>query len=357
MNTTFCCRPTRELPFETWPCHHRDRFDAAFRLSADPFDDHGPGAHLRPATIKSMRQAYARFLGHLRDIDLALLDVPIEHSLTPPCFKGFCHRLEETNSTVSVASIAGKLYMTVRHVAPSHDCDWLRVVVRRLEAKAVPRHRPAIAFTSDRLIDIGLALMKKAEAQSAIDAAKRDRPQLRTAVLYRDGLLLCLEALIPLRVSNLALLSFGTTLRKEADCYWILIDGEDTKNGDPIEAELPAWLSAHIDRFVERYRPAFVRACGTTLLFTSAKHERLTEVGLAAAFKKRVAQSTGVAISIHRARHIAATTIAIADPANVSVASDLLSHRSEKITESYYIMATGIEASRMVAREIEKLRH
>jgi integrase len=99
-----------------------------------------------------------------------------------------------------------------------------------------------------------------------------------------------------------------------------------------------------------------MRAGGTTLLFPSAKHGHLTEAGLADAFKKRVLQSTGVDTSIHRARHIAATTIAIADPANISTASDLLSHRSEKITARHYILASGIEASRTIAREIEKLR-
>jgi integrase len=303
-----------------------------------------------------MQQACARYLGYLRDVDPPLLDLAIEESLTPPRFREFCLQLEETNSSVSVASIAGKLYMTVRYMAPDHDWNWLRVFVRRLEAKAVPRRGTAIPFTSDRLVDLGLALMEKAEIQSAFDFAAHGQPKLRTAILYRDGILLCLEALIPLRVSNLALLKLGTTIRKVADRYWILLDSEHTKNRDPIEVELPAWLSGPIDTFVGRYRPAFKRARGTTLLFPSAKHDRLTEAGLASAFKKRVLQSTGVDTSIHRARHIAATTIAIADPANVSVASDLLSHRSEKITEAHYIMANGIEASRTAAREILKLR-
>ena len=201
-------------------------------------------------------------------------------------------------------------------------------------------------------MDTGLARMKKAETQSAIDVAASGRPKLKTAVLYRDGLLLCLEALIPLRVSNLALLNLGTTLCKEAERYRILLESGDTKNRDPIEVELPTWLSAHIDRFIERYRPAFARTRGTTMLFSSAKHDRLTEAGLADAFKKRVLESIGVDTSIHRARHIAATTIALADPANVSVASDLLCHRSEKITETHYILANG----RSVAHDCSRNR-
>jgi integrase/recombinase XerD len=349
-------RPAKELHFEEWPRLHRERLEAALIAPADPFDEQGPGSHLKPKTVKSMRQALARFLGYLRDSHSSFLDRPIEESLTPGRFAAFCLVLESSNASVSVASIVGKIYMSVRYMAPHHDWDWLRILVRRFERNAVPRRRPAIPFTSDRLVDMGLRLMQEADSLSAGERAAKRLPRLRTAVLYRDGLLLCLEALLPLRVSNLALLALGTTIRKIRDRYWILIEGDDTKNTDPIEAELPDWLSGHTDRFIETYRPAFARARQSSVLFPSTKHDQLTEAGLADAFKKRIIQSAGIDTSIHNARRIAATTIAITDPANVSVASDLLGHRSQRITERHYNLASGIEASRVLAEELRKLK-
>ena len=76
--------------------------------------------------MKLMRQAYSLFLVYLRDIYPALLDRPIEESLTLSHFKNFCRQIGATNSPVSIASTAGKLYMTVRYVVPDHDWEWLR---------------------------------------------------------------------------------------------------------------------------------------------------------------------------------------------------------------------------------------
>jgi integrase/recombinase XerD len=347
---------TKELQFNDWPHHHRELFQATFQRSTDPFDEQGPGGHLKPKTIKGLCQAVARFLGHLRDCKVSMLHLAIKESLTREDFQSFCQALEKTNSSVSTASILGKLYMAVRYMAPHHDWDWLRIFARRFERSAMPRRRPAIPFTSDRLVDMGLSLMQEADSLSAGESAARHLPRLRTAVLYRDGLLLCLEALLPLRVSNLALLELGKTVRKIGGKYWILIEGDDTKNTDPIEAALPDWLSGHIEHFIASYRPAFARTRRSSVLFPSTKHDRLTEAGLADAFKKRIRQSTGVNTSIHNARRIAATTIAIADPANVSVASDLLGHRSKRVTERHYNLASGIEASRVLAEEIRRFK-
>jgi hypothetical protein len=55
-------------------------------------------------------------------------------------------------------------------------------------------------------------------------------------------------------------------------------------------------------------------------------------------------------------RDIAATTIAIARPHDVSVASDLLGHRDRKTTERVYILARGTEASRVMSTTIANLR-
>ena len=53
------------LPYTAWPEDDRTRWEAAFKIGANPFDDCGPAAHLAEATRLTLLSAYARFLAFL----------------------------------------------------------------------------------------------------------------------------------------------------------------------------------------------------------------------------------------------------------------------------------------------------
>jgi integrase len=64
----------------------------------------------------------------------------------------------------------------------------------------------------------------------------------------------------------------------------------------------------------------------------------------------------GLSISPHDVRDAAATTWAIAKPAQIDVARDLLAHAHIRTTQKHYIRRAGIEASRAYAKRIGEIR-
>jgi integrase len=54
-------------------------------------------------------------------------------------------------------------------------------------------------------------------------------------------------------------------------------------------------------------------------------------------------------------RHCAASTIAVFDPSRIEVAAALLDHSSLRTTSKHYILARGVEASRLYADVIAEL--
>jgi hypothetical protein len=61
-------------------------------------------------------------------------------------------------------------------------------------------------------------------------------------------------------------------------------------------------------------------------------------------------------VTPHDARDAAATFWAIVAPGQIGVARDLLAHDRLRTTNKYYNRAKGIEASRLQARLIAKIR-
>lgn len=64
----------------------------------------------------------------------------------------------------------------------------------------------------------------------------------------------------------------------------------------------------------------------------------------------------GKAINPWLFRDCAATTLAVVDPEHVSLAANLLGHRTFSTTERYYLQANMIEASQRYQQAILRLR-
>jgi integrase len=91
-------------------------------------------------------------------------------------------------------------------------------------------------------------------------------------------------------------------------------------------------------------------ACGARGLVSVSRMTQSTRL-----FKKWLTQLTGHDLTLHDARRIIATSIAIYD-ANAALASQALGHINERVTEAHYNRARGIEASRQMAKVIQAMR-
>jgi integrase len=103
---------------------------------------------------------------------------------------------------------------------------------------------------TERLVEAGLTLIGEADAD--IDGLR-----LRRALLVRNGLMVALLALCPIRLKNFAPLEIGRSFLKIEGAWWIVL--EDTKSGRPDHRPVPSYLTGFIERYLDGYRPVLLR--------------------------------------------------------------------------------------------------
>jgi hypothetical protein len=130
----------------------------------------------------------------------------------PPIAGGSTARATPSRSTARIRCVQGA---TVRL---SHSLSGRAVPSRNKE----PRIRPSAV-----LVELGFALMRKATSLPVGRA--------RAATLYRDGLMIALLTLRPIRLRNLAGLELGRTLLQNPAGWCITIPAEETKTHRKIE--------------------------------------------------------------------------------------------------------------------------
>jgi len=77
---------------------------------------------------------------------------------------------------------------------------------------------------------------------------------LACALGYRDGLMIALLALIPLRRRTLAALRIGRQLVRSGDHWALDIPARDIKTKRPLEYPISAELSGRIDVYLNQFR-------------------------------------------------------------------------------------------------------
>jgi hypothetical protein len=213
--------------------------------------------------------------------------------------------------------------------------------------KSTPPYVFAGLVAAVRLWQLGLTLM---------DGAFHVQRPLESARQYRDGLMLALLVARPLRRRSFAALEIGTHLLRTSIGYVIELHSTDTKNGQPIDFQVPAGLTAYLHRYLQRMRAQFPGHESSNALWLSSKGGRLSADAVYAVVCRRTHAAFGIAIHPHLFRDIAATTLARADPRALGLARDLLTHAKVETTAHFYTQARTSEASRTYAQIIESRR-
>jgi integrase len=182
----------------------------------------------------------------------------------------------------------------------------------------------------------------------ADERAQAENPVRRTtAQLYRDGLLIALLALAPLRRRNLADLIVGRTLVRGGKEWRIVLRASDMKNARDYEIVLTP-LSEKIDRFIALFRPAFFRSDKHPGLLASSKGVPMTGDAIYGAICRRTKSHFGKSVNPHLFRDGAATFWALNSPECIRGVSALLGHADPK-TLRHYNQAASIVAGRRLA--------
>jgi integrase/recombinase XerD len=206
--------------------------------------------------------------------------------------------------------------------------------------------------TSEQLYALGIELMERAVTNSK-EATHITKAH---AFDYRDGLIIALLALIPLRRRTLAALSVGTHLVKSGALWSLDIPAKDSKTKRPLEYGIAPDMSERIDRYLAQFRRRIPSAKVHDGLWASDQGRPMDDGTIYDMVRRRTREAFGFPINLHRFRAAAGTLWSIHDPANVRGVKDLLGHASFDTTEGHYIMAQSRIAGRALAHAVGMLR-
>jgi len=261
--------------------------------------------------------------------------------------KQFVVELEMRVSSVTMWNSIYKLRRAAECLAPEADFGWLLEIEKDLALVAEPKDKTDRLVLADRLLEAGLTLIEEAESFASTP--------MRRARGVRNGLMIALLALHPLRNKNFATLRIGQTIQKIGGHWWLIIEFKQTKTRRRDERRVPESMTEIIDRYVEKYRPILLRknTQETAFWISSTRGAQFTIKNMGTLISKITRQTLGVDVSPHLFRMAAATTAAVYGPSTPYLASGVLGHRDKRITEEHYNRARSLHAAAILSDIIE----
>ena len=320
---------------------------------SDPFANHRPPRRCRSSTIKE-RRTYISLAasalvhrGHALDRLSGLADLVEVNALKEIC-RYYLERKQGkpseflrclTNALIQVA------HHWLRMAEPS--VSELRDVRRQLgsPSSGLTEKNRAMLRQFDDPATLGRLLALP--AQLADEAVKRDNGNWRVAVKMQTALAIEILLMAPMRIGNLIRLQLDAHLVRSGGRkgpVHIVFTAEEMKNAEPIEYELPRHLTEMLDLYLERFRPRLAGP-GNCHLFPGQKWPMKTPGRLRQQLAETIRRRTGIVITAHQFRHLAAKLVLDANPANFELARRVLGHKRMRTTTSFY---AGLDARRAV---------
>ena len=334
------------LPYAAWPEEDRTLWEAVFKPGNDLFEDQGSAAYLAERTRLALQYAYSKFLAFLSARHGTLLGRAPAERLNRKIVEDYVKWQPATCGGITLAIYLNHLWLTLLYICPDEDWSWLLIISKRIVAQAKPKPKKHNLVTSDTLYALGIELMDRVISYG--------RPATTRTMqnAYRDGLIIALLALIPLRRRTLAALRIGKHLVRSGDLWVLDIPAEDIKTKRPLEYPISKELSERIDLYLNQIRPRIPGAGMHDYLWASSRARPMSDRIIYNTVRRRTRKVLGFPVNLQRFRSAAATLWSTRDPANVRGARDLLGHASFVTTEKHYIMAQSRLAGRALARAV-----
>jgi integrase/recombinase XerD len=350
-----CSKSNRCLPLSEWPDGDQAAWAAAL-IPGDPFEPGGVAAGWSVATRGLIINGYGRYLTWLQASGLYDLLAAPAARVSAERLEAYAADLRKTTSEFSVAARIQQLGNALRALAPDQNWRWIQRAADRIRARAVPVRdkRPKLKSPAE-LVALGMHLM------TAADTAVIELPNGR-AKAYRDGLIIALLALRPIRARNLASIRCERHLVRRGKSWWLIFEASETKTHRTLEMPFPPELVSHLERYLAVYRPVLLarghrrRRPATMGLWISSHGTQMTQSAIAYQIGLRTKAVFGTALNPHLFRDCAATEIAISASEQVEMIRPILGHATLATSERHYNQAGSLEASRRYSRTLAALR-
>jgi len=369
----------RQVPLAQWSEADRTAWQKA-TMPSQHLRRGGSASGNKEVTNEDLQLRYSYFLYFLTQQGISLSEEPAGH-VTPDNVTAFALDMQKKAlSSVTIPQTLWKLKRAVDHIAPGQDLTWLINMAKDYEDLAEPDPRYDHLVTSSSLVKAGLTLVEEGKA-------KLPQSQGKGAILIRNGLMLAVMALCPIRLISFAGLNLGTSFIRQDDHYWIVLTAKETKSKRADEREVPDMLTEAIDCYLTQARPVLIKAAENwtrTNHATRPKHARdrltgayaarpvtlengplwispqsgkaLSYAQIAATITEITEQTLSVRVAPHDIRRAAATQAAILGPQTPYLASALLQHTDQKTTNDHYNRARAFDAAGRLAELIGGMR-
>lgn len=332
-----------------WPMADHAAFAAVY-APGDIFDDtRGPGAHLAEGTRRAIRTAYRRWLGFVRAHRPEAFPLLPEQRITPDLVRAFIEQLVREVRPATVLYYIHKLGYAARLIAPESNWHWLRALERRLAALVRPEDRYQRLLAPWLTLHHGMELMD--------DAVQRlGDPGRHPALQYRDGLLLALISVWPIRRRSIAALTVSSHLEISSDGITIQLSEDDTKAKRAESFRVPEELLLYMRRYLTVVRPQLLGEKRHDGFWASHRGQPLVAGRLYDIVRFRLCAGFGKKMGLHDFRRAAATFTAMEAPEEVGLIPGVLQHASPDVSERHYNLARSVEASRRFADHMRQTR-
>jgi len=253
-------------------------------------------------------------------------------------------------SIASVHSRIGRLKRMLKAMLPDAELGHFDALLREIER---PRARfdPIVwKVNSADLQSYGVELMECADVIESVTATE-------AAALYCCGLQIALIAARPWRKSQFALIELGVHLCREGATWRMRAHPHETKHRRYQSGLVPLKLAFNMTRYMNVHRVALCLRSGYSgnALWLNEKGRPLTAAQFLGSFKRLTEQKFGEPITIHAVRKIAATTMALHNPAKVHYVQGVLGHARYETGEQHYILAGAVQAHAALDATIDQL--
>jgi integrase len=200
-----------------------------------------------------------------------------------------------------------------------------------------------------RLPQVLMAEAKEASYGSPTKAAIRAQLAVAIAILN----------VAPIRRGNLGAIRIGENLVRTGgpgSPYRLVFPDYDVKNRVRLDFSLDAELTALIDDYLFNYRPALLGRTDSPWLFPGEGENHKTLKVLGDQITAAIERETGLRLTPHQFRHVAAAIILKHKPGNYELVRLLLGHRTVEITIRNYVGLETTHAGEVYGDLVRSLR-
>jgi len=341
----------RSLPLDLWPEADRDAWNAACQPAAR-LNRGGLAGHLKPVTRDDHARHYGCFLDFLDRHGLLRPDKEAAANVTADNIYAYLAELKDRVSSSTVHGSICKVRRAAQYMAPGCNLTWLAEIAKDLALAVRPRSKFHRLVMSEVLVEAGLTLIQEAEVSPNLSELARARQ-------VRNGLMVALLALCPIRRKNFASLEIGRSFQKVRGKWWILLSASETKENRPDERPVDELLTPVIDRYLDQHRRVLARTNNqpSALWLSSSNGMPMMGASVRGVISATTLATVGVDVSPHLFRTSAASTAAILGGENPYLGSALLHHTDSRVTNEHYNRASSLSAAesfRQIVRQYEK---